>query len=143
MFNLDPRLADDCRFVTQWPVSQVLLMDDQRYPWLVLVPTTSQVSEIFELSPSDQLGLWQEISALSAFMKARFQAHKINVGALGNVVSQLHIHVIARYPNDAAFPNPVWGVGKAQRYPQQKSETLIASLCEELGNLVLTAPTPH
>ena len=143
MFDLDPRLADDCHFVTQWPVSQVLLMDDQRYPWLILVPTRNQVSEIFELSSSDQRGLWQEISALSAFMKTRFHAHKINVGALGNVVSQLHIHVIARYSHDATFPNPVWGVGQAQRYPQQEREALIDSLSEELVNLDLTAPTPH
>ena len=143
MFDLDPRLAEDCHFVTRWPVSQVLLMDDQRYPWLILVPTRNQVSEIFELSPSDQQGLWREISVLSAFMKTRFQAHKINVGALGNVVTQLHIHVVARYTHDATFPNPVWGVGQTRRYPQQEREAIIDSLSAGLVSLDLTAPTPH
>lgn len=135
MFNLDPRLADDCHFIIKWPLSQVLLMDDQRYPWLILVPTQANVCEPFELSTSDQMVLCQEASALGAFMKTHFKADKMNIGALGNVVSQLHVHVIARHHTDATFPGPVWGVGEARRYPQAEREALVASLREALSRI--------
>lgn len=142
MFNLDPRLARDCHFITQWPLSQVLLMDDRRYPWLILVPAIANLSEPFDLDADDQPRLWREVSTLGSFMKNHFQADKINVGALGNVVSQLHVHVIARHHNDASFPNPVWGVGTPQPYPLHEREALVTSLGDSLSRITPVSSTP-
>ena len=128
MFELDPRLKADTHFILQWPLSQVLLMDDKRYPWLILVPTRFDVSEPFDLLYEEQGLLWREAMALGNFMKDAFAADKINIGALGNVVPQLHVHVIARFEDDNTFPSPVWGVGCSERYEADERDALIDRL---------------
>lgn len=135
MFTLDPRLVADTHFVLQWPLSQVLLMDDTRYPWLVLVPARLGLSEPFDLMPEEQALLWRESMALASFMKRQFAAEKINIGLLGNVVPQLHVHVVARYEDDDTFPGPVWGVGRSERYPVVARDELIERVAWHLRGI--------
>lgn len=115
-FVLDPRLANDTAFVCAWPLSNVYLMNDRRYPWLVLVPRCAGVVEPFDLAPAEQASLWREAMQVSAQLKREAKCRKVNVGALGNIVSQLHVHIVARNEGDAAWPGPVWGKGEAQRF---------------------------
>lgn len=115
-FVLDTRLAADTVWVCDWPLSAVLLMNDSRYPWLVLVPRKPGLCEPFDLSPADQARLWREVGYAGATLKAVSRCRKVNVGALGNIVAQLHVHVIARNEGDAAWPGPVWGKGAAERF---------------------------
>ena len=96
-FELDPRLAADTFLVGETPLSQVLLMNDARYPWLILVPRRADITEPFELSEADQAQLWRESMRLGQAMKAHFAADKLNIAALGNQVAQLHVHHIARF----------------------------------------------
>ena len=127
-FQLDPRLAADTFLVGETPLSQVLLMNDARYPWLILVPRRSDVTEPFELSEADQAQLWQESMGLGEAMKAHFAADKLNIAALGNQVAQLHVHHIARFHADDAWPGPVWGVGSAAPYSDADREALMDEL---------------
>ena len=127
-FQLDPRLAADTFLVGETPLSQVLLMNDARYPWLILVPRRSDVTEPFELSEADQAQLWQESMRLGGAMKAHFAADKLNIAALGNQVAQLHVHHIARFHADDAWPGPVWGVGSAVLYSDPALEVLKGEL---------------
>jgi diadenosine tetraphosphate (Ap4A) HIT family hydrolase len=116
-FSLDPQLDADTMPLGRLPLSRVLLMNDARYPWLILVPEKPGLAEIIDLSEPDQQQLMREIAAASQALKALFNPDKLNVGALGNRVRQLHVHVIARFVSDAAWAGPVWGVGQAQPYP--------------------------
>jgi diadenosine tetraphosphate (Ap4A) HIT family hydrolase len=109
MFELHPQLAKDCVVLGDFELSTVLLSKDSNYPWLILVPRRNGIKEIFELQPVDQVQLLSESSALSAALYAYFNADKMNVAALGNMVPQLHIHHIVRYQTDPAWPSPVWG----------------------------------
>ena len=127
-FELDPRLAADTFLVGETPLSQVLLMNDARYPWLILVPRRADITEPFELSEADQAQLWQESMWLGQAMKAHFAADKLNIAALGNQVAQLHVHHIARFHVDAAWPGPVWGVGSAIPYQKAALDTLMDDL---------------
>ena len=131
-FALDPRLAADTFVVGETPLSQVLLMNDARYPWLILVPWRCDVTEPFELSEADQAQLWRESMRLGEAMKAHFAANKLNIAALGNQVAQLHVHHIARFHADDAWPGPVWGVGNAVPY----SDATLEALMNELRNLL-------
>ncbi|ABC23698.1 HIT domain-containing protein [Rhodospirillum rubrum] len=132
MIDLDPRLAADTHPVTQWPLSQVRLMDDVRFPWLVLIPDRPGLVEIFDLPAEDQDKMWREVAHAAATLKTLSGAHKINIGALGNQVSQLHIHIIARRPDDGAWPGPVWGVGERQRYDQAELAEFLSGLRAQL-----------
>jgi diadenosine tetraphosphate (Ap4A) HIT family hydrolase len=127
-FQLDPRLAADTFLVGETPLSQVLLMNDARYPWLILVPRRSDVTEPFQLSEADQAQLWHESMRLGEAMKAHFAADKLNIAALGNQVAQLHVHHIARFHADDAWPGPVWGVGSAVPYSDPAVEVLKGEL---------------
>ena len=127
-FQLDPRLAADTFLVGETPLSQVLLMNDARYPWLILVPRRSDVTEPFQLSEADQAQLWQESMRLGEAMKTHFAADKLNIAALGNQVAQLHVHHIARFHSDDAWPGPVWGVGSAVPYSDPALEVLKGEL---------------
>ena len=141
-FELDPRLAADTFLVGETPLSQVLLMNDARYPWLILVPRRAGITEPFELSPSDQEQLWHESMRLGQVMKAHFAADKINIATLGNQVAQLHVHHIARFHVDAAWPAPVWGVGSAVPYDEAVAEQLTHDLRSRLQHpLSLTEAT--
>ena len=127
-FELEPRLAADTFLVGETPLNQVLLMNDARYPWLILVPRRGDTTEPFELSEVDQAQLWRESMRLGQAMKAHFAADKLNIAALGNQVEQLHVHHVARFHTDDAWPGPVWGVGSAVPYSDAARDALIGEL---------------
>ncbi|WP_252090606.1 HIT domain-containing protein [Pseudomonas sp. MWU13-3659] len=120
MFTLDSRLQQDSLVLGDLPLCRLLLSKDANYPWFILVPRRADVSELFELDEADQRQLWEETTALAEALKDAFAADKMNVATLGNVVSQLHMHVIVRCHGDAAWPAPVWGKVPAVGYaPEQ------------------------
>ena len=133
MFVLDSRLQQDTVWVGDYPLCSLLLMNDAQYPWFILVPRREDVSELFQLDGADQLQLWQETNGLAEVLKDCFAADKMNVAPLGNVVSQLHMHVIVRRREDAAWPAPVWGKHPVQPYTPEQLAVLKARL-----RLVLT-----
>lgn len=108
-FELDPRLAEDGEPVGGLPLCLVRLHRDARYPWVVLVPARAGTRELHELSEGDRRALVEETAAVAGAMQGALGADKMNVAALGNVVPQLHVHVVARYAADDAWPRPVWG----------------------------------
>ncbi|TWE02208.1 diadenosine tetraphosphate (Ap4A) HIT family hydrolase [Pseudomonas sp. AG1028] len=118
MFVLDSRLQQDTFVLGDLPLSRVLLSNDARYPWFILVPRREDVTEVFQLSAEDQQALWAETALLGEVLKDAFKADKINIATLGNVVSQLHMHVIVRYRTDDAWPAPVWGRHPAKPYDE-------------------------
>ncbi|KZN42689.1 HIT domain-containing protein [Pseudoalteromonas luteoviolacea] len=117
-FELAPELQRDCIELATWPLCKVLLMNDCQYPWFILVPQVEGLREIIDLDAQQQLLFWQESKQLSELLMSVFEPDKLNVAALGNMVPQLHVHHIARYVNDAAWPKPVWGVNPAQPYTE-------------------------
>jgi diadenosine tetraphosphate (Ap4A) HIT family hydrolase len=130
-FVLDPRLAADTIPIAALPLSAALLMRDANYPWLILVPRRAGVSEIVDLDAADRVALIEEIARASAALRSVVQPEKLNVGALGNVVPQLHVHVVARRRGDPAWPGPVWGRARVP-YPAGAAETLAAALAAHL-----------
>ena len=134
MFELDPQLEADTFPVGITSLNRILLMNDSRFPWLILVPERPDIREPFELTDEDQRTLMQESMITGKSLKALFNAHKLNIAALGNQVSQLHIHHIARYRTDAAWPRPVWGVGAAEPYEAEALRERVALLREVLSN---------
>ncbi len=131
VFQLHERLAADCCLVADWTLSRLLLADDARFPWLILVPRCAGISEIHELDPSDRSILIEEITRASIGLRKMTGATKINVGALGNVVVQLHVHIVARHPGDAAWPGPVWGNGAPLRYKSSVRDNFVKNLRHE------------
>jgi diadenosine tetraphosphate (Ap4A) HIT family hydrolase len=115
-FQLDARLAADSVFVADGPLSQIRLIDDSRFPWLVLVPRVADASEWIDLDGAQQRLLLAEINQLSQLLRAEPGVTKLNIGALGNIVRQLHVHLLGRHEGDPAWPGPVWGSGPAQRF---------------------------
>jgi diadenosine tetraphosphate (Ap4A) HIT family hydrolase len=115
-FTLHPTLARDTVEVTRLPLCRVLLMKDRRFPWLILVPERESVREIHDLPPEDRHALIEEIAQASEVLKRLFHPDKLNVGALGNIVPQLHVHLVVRSTTDPAWPGPVWGFGVAEVY---------------------------
>lgn len=113
---LDERLVEDSYPVTELPLCQLRLMDDTRYPWLMLIPRRRGVSEVFDLEEDDQQQLWREASRVGQAFKAMLGGDKLNVASLGNVVPQLHVHLVVRRQDDEAWPGPVWGQGEPQPY---------------------------
>ena len=111
-FILDPRLAADTHLVGDLDLSRVLLMDDARFPWLILVPRRANLRELIDLDIAAQQLLLAEIDRCARILRTLEKPDKLNIAALGNVVAQLHVHVIARRANDAAWPRPVWGFGE-------------------------------
>lgn len=124
-FLLDPRLATDSAFIADGPLSQVRLMDDTRYPWLVLVPRVNAVSEWLDLDGGQQRLLLAEINQAGQLIRAQPGVEKLNIGALGNIVRQLHVHLVGRHDGDAAWPGPVWGNGSAVRHAPDQLATEI------------------
>lgn len=131
-FALHPRLQADTVFVADWTLSRVLVMNDTRYPWLVLVPRRAGAVEVFDLAEADRAMLAEEAARASRGLKQLSGAAKINIAALGNLVPQLHIHVVARSPGDAAWPGPVWGQGSAVLYAVPARDALVAQLVKAL-----------
>lgn len=118
MFELHPRLAQDSAVIGEFDLSLLLLSRDANYPWCILVPKREEVFEIHHLSEEEQLQLMRESCQLSEVMTSIFDADKMNVAALGNVVRQLHIHHIARFTDDPAWPQPIWGKLPAKDYTE-------------------------
>jgi diadenosine tetraphosphate (Ap4A) HIT family hydrolase len=126
-FQLHPRLAADTLPVIRTPLSSFLLMNDRRFPWLIVVPGKAGAVELFDLSFEEQKLLLQEISLAAHALRTLFKPDRFNVAALGNVTPQLHVHVVARFCGDAAWPRPVWGVGQAEAYDQTEAADLAAN----------------
>jgi diadenosine tetraphosphate (Ap4A) HIT family hydrolase len=131
-FVLDGRLAADTIGVTGLWLSELRLMNDARFPWLILVPRVAGASEIVDLAKADRAALCDEITAVSQTLMAVADCDKLNVAALGNIVRQLHVHVVARREGDAAWPGPVWGHGKAVAYRPEDRDSLIVRITSAL-----------
>lgn len=127
-FVLDPTLAGDSVPLEDWALCRVLLVNDAQYPWLILVPARAGLRDFHDLTPEDQVLATTEITRASKALQGLLKADKINVAALGNMVPQLHIHVIARFTGDAAWPKPVWGVHPAEPY----GEAALSARIDEL-----------
>ena len=126
MFTLHQRLQEDTIEIIRLKLSRVLLMNDSSFPWLVLVPERQGVQEVYELSIEDRSVLIEEIAAASEIIQQLYSPDKINIGALGNLVPQLHIHVIGRFRTDRAWPGPVWGTGTARPYADEELASVSA-----------------
>jgi len=127
-WELDPRLAQDTLPVGDLPLSRLLLSKDANYPWLLLVPRRANTVEIIDLSEVEQAQLTTEINRVARALKDVTKPDKLNIAALGNVVPQLHIHIIARRSSDAAWPRPVWGVVPPLAHDPQEVEAFISAL---------------
>lgn len=128
MFSLDPRLQQDTQVLGDFALCRLLLMNDSSFPWFILVPRREAVSEVFQLPADEQQQLWRETVVLAEKLKDAFAADKMNIATLGNVVSQLHMHVVVRRSDDAAWPAPVWGRQPAVPYSPEQ----LRALCERL-----------
>jgi diadenosine tetraphosphate (Ap4A) HIT family hydrolase len=131
-FALDPRLLASSLHAADLPLCEARLQDDARYPWIVLTPRRPGLVEITDLSPSDREQLWSEVMSAGGAVQAVGRALgrpglKLNHGQLGNVVAQLHIHVVGRHPADAAWPGPVWGVGEAIPYGRAERDAALGA----------------
>lgn len=135
-FSLDPRLARDSIAVTTLPLSYVRLMDNKHFPWLLLIPKHPALREWTDLSRQDQHRLSDEIAIVSHILGALVTPDKLNIATLGNQVPQLHVHVIARYKGDKAWPNPVWG-GPSDSYSDDEARRFIGELRTALDSLQL------
>ena len=127
-FELDPRLAGDTLVVGDLALCRVLLMRDSRFAWLVLVPRRTGLVEVADLPEDERSLLWREVDAAGAALRAVAPCDKLNIGALGNIVRQLHVHVVARREGDAAWPGPVWGSGRPEAYAKGEAEHLADTL---------------
>lgn len=138
-FSLDARLAADTLPVGRFALSRLLLMNDAAYPWLILVPERPKVSELFDLDPADLAHLAAETTLVAQMLKGLVAADKINVAALGNVVAQLHVHVVARFAADPAWPAPVWGRAPARAYGDAEAQAMLARITAALDALASAA----
>jgi diadenosine tetraphosphate (Ap4A) HIT family hydrolase len=127
-WHLHPQLAEDTHPVAHFALSDLQLMDDTNHPWLILVPRVEGAVEWTDLDPAQQAQLSAEIAQAGRVLQAVFKPHKLNVAALGNVVPQLHVHVIARFTDDIAWPRPVWGMAAARPYSTEALVGRIESL---------------
>lgn len=140
---LHDQLKQDCFVLGRFSLSALLLMNDSRYPWFILVPQREGIREIYQLSEADQQQLIHESSLLAACIEKEFKADKINIAALGNVVPQLHIHHIVRYRTDPVWPAPVWGKMPATAYSEQDIASLCARIPTLFGAAEFTAQAPE
>ena len=139
MATIHPQLMQDCQLLGKFTLCHLLLMRDANYPWCILVPDRDDISEIHQLSEFDQQQLLRESSLLSVAMVSAFSPDKLNIAALGNVVTQLHLHHIARYRTDAAWPAPVWGRVPAKPYLEYELEAVVHSLTALLSTVFTAA----
>lgn len=133
-FTLHERLEADTFEVAELTLCSLRLMNDARYPWLILVPRQKELRELTDLSEAEQRQLLKESAIASRALDELFAPDKLNIGALGNVVSQFHWHVVARYQDDAAWPGPVWGFGEAQPYNEASAIARITQLQHALAH---------
>ncbi|KAF7774364.1 hypothetical protein PCIT_a0799 [Pseudoalteromonas citrea] len=127
-FELAPELQRDCITLADWPLCKVLLMNDSQYPWFILVPRVSGLKEIIDLTDEQQKTFWLESAKLSQLLREVFNPDKLNVAALGNMVPQLHVHHIARFTTDIAWPKPVWGLFSPVAYSDEQLVALKKAL---------------
>lgn len=127
-FEIHPKLLADCVYIGELYLCEVLLMNDRRFPWIILVPKAEGLRDFHDLPLDQRDDLYDEIEAVSKTLQMYCDAHKLNVAALGNQVPQLHIHVIGRRTDDAAWPGPVWGSGESEPYGVDELD----SFCDEL-----------
>lgn len=132
-FALHPQLERDTVPVGDLALSRVLLMKDANYPWLILVPQRAGIVEIIDLAGDERTQLMQEIAQASAALKALTECEKLNVAAIGNIVPQLHVHIVARRHSDPAWPKPVWGAAPAIAYEPGVRDGFVAALRARLG----------
>lgn len=132
MFALDPGLTRSALAFLELPLCSVLLKEDARWPWLLLVPRIAGVSDLAELSAADASRLMAETRAAARAIRDEPGVERTNIGALGNIVPQLHVHVVGRWPGDAAWPGPVWGVDAKRAYEEPARAALIARLLARL-----------
>jgi diadenosine tetraphosphate (Ap4A) HIT family hydrolase len=128
MFKLDSQLEKDTVHIASFELCEVLLATDANYPWVILVPRKANLTELHQLEDTELQTFWAESAYVSKHLEIHFQAHKLNVAALGNVVQQLHVHHIVRFHHDAAWPKPIWGVLPASRYSEDELEVTVNSL---------------
>ncbi len=127
-FELAPEFERDSIWLADWPLCQLRVQNDANYPWFILIPRRVAMVEIIDLTEQDRAQLWHESAHLSVFLKAEFQAKKLNIAALGNMVPQLHLHHIVRYEQDIAWPAPVWGKAQARAYTEAQWQQLTQKL---------------
>ena len=132
MFELHERLKKDTFPVAPLDVSLLLLMNDRSLPWFILVPQRESIRELDELSREDRAAVMEEVALLSQVLRHLYNPDKINVGALGNLVPQLHVHVLGRYQTDRAWPGPIWGTGPPAPYTQEEADAVCARVREAL-----------
>ena len=132
-FELHPQLANDTHLVGDLPLCRVLLMDDARWPWLILVPRRPGARELFDLDDGDRTLLMREVAQVGQVFMHHTSGHKLNVAALGNVVPQLHVHLVVRKTEDVNFPNVVWGLFPRQHYDAAALRDLVPQLAERFG----------
>ena len=135
-FVLHERLAADSVLVTKLLLCEVRLITDANYPWLILVPRRADIREIHRLTVEDQLQMVQEITQVSEALESHTGAMKMNVAALGNMVPQLHVHIVARFENDAAWPGPIWGVVDNIPYEDGALKALVFALRQTVSPMV-------
>ena len=138
MRPLDPRLQADCLSLGTLHGSRLLLMNNALVAWFILVPDTAHI-ELYELPPGQQSEVLAAINALSALLKNRLGAHKINVAAIGNVVAQLHVHVVGRRADDFCWPGVVWGAQERRPYTDAEAAEIAAAVGEALGEAFVPA----
>jgi diadenosine tetraphosphate (Ap4A) HIT family hydrolase len=132
-WTLHPQLARDTAELGDLPLSRGLVMNDANYPWLILVPRKADVTELVELDEGEQTQLMREVTRAARALREVTACHKLNIAALGNMVPQLHVHIIARFRRDAAWPKPVWGVAPARTYEREALDSFIQSLRKKVG----------
>ncbi|MCW9023294.1 MAG: HIT domain-containing protein [Gammaproteobacteria bacterium] len=132
MAELHPQLKKDCLLIGQFSLCRLLLMPDANYPWFILVPDRDNISEIHQLSTDDQHTLINESSRLATLMETLFNPDKMNIAAIGNIVPQLHVHHVARFKNDVAWPAPIWGKVEARAYAENEIQNIISELKKHL-----------
>jgi diadenosine tetraphosphate (Ap4A) HIT family hydrolase len=133
-FMLDSRLQADTVPVTSLEMCDVLLTNDARFPWLIVVPRENGLVEISDLGEPAQQRLWREVNRAAKALREVAPCDKLNIGALGNIVRQLHVHIVARREGDAAWPGPVWGLGRAEPYPDDVRQSLLELLRQQFTN---------
>ena len=131
-WHLDSRLANDTVPVCELDLCEVRLMDNANHPWLILVPRVADAVEIIDLEPAQRTQLTAEIDAAARALHALFHPDKLNIAALGNLVPQLHVHVIARFHDDIAWPRPVWGAADARPYEPEELIERVSALAAKL-----------
>ena len=135
-FKLHPQLQNDCIEIVDLPLCKLLLCNDSAYPWFILVPRVEDLQDIYQLDWQQQQQFLNESSMLSELLMAEYQGDKMNVAALGNVVSQLHIHHVVRFKNDASWPKPIWGQQALTPYSDDEIRQIKNNLAAKISTVL-------